>query len=479
MKKTKLTLKIISLTLAVVFPFLLIFSVGFLTKPEYDESFVGILDEKLDKLYSTDEEKIIIIGCSSAAFGYNSEIMEKYLDMPVINMGIYAALGTKLMLDLSKDAIGEGDIVIVAPELDRQTLSLYFDPDTALRALDGSPRYLFDIPKEHRASLLGASFEFASEKLSYKLLGAPSFDGIYSAKSFNERGDIGVYRAENTMFDYYDPNVKIRLNGDIIEEEFIDYLNEYAEYCDSVGASIYFEFCPMNRLGFDEDSDEESARTEFENQLREMLDFPIIASSIEDYVYHEGYFYDSNLHLNSIGVINHTLNVTRDLLLELGINKAITDATPPPPPLPEKDVRYFGEDKNAVCFKYEKMQNGAYMIVGVKEEYLDEKTLTVPLGYQDYKVTKIAPNAFLGSSVETLIVTADTNLRAFENGAFAGAGSLKALYMYYSDCNDIEPPRDFNGVNAQFRVYVPQNSEYETDAYGWGDVGLNFEYIYD
>ena len=479
MRKTKLTIKIISLTLAVIFPFLLIFSVVFFTEPEYDDSFVGILDEKLDRLYGTEGEKIVIIGCSSAAFGYDSEIIEKYLERPVINMGIYAALGTKLMLDLSKDAIGEGDIVIIAPELDSQTLSLYFDPDTALRALDGSPRYLFDIPKEHRASLLGASFEFASEKLSYKLSAAPSFDGIYSSKSFNERGDIGVYRAENTMFDYYDSNVKIRLNADIIEDEFIDYLNEYAGYCASVGASIYFEFCPMNRLGFDGDSKDASARLDFERQLRKMLDFPVIASSIEDYVYNEGYFYDSNLHLNSAGVINHTLNVTRDLLLELGINKAITDLTPPPPQLPEKDVRYFGDDENSVYFNYEKMQDGAYTIVGVKEEYLDEKTLTVPLGYQDYKVTKIAANAFVGSSVETLIVTADTNLRAFDNGAFDGAGSLKALYMYYSNCNEIEPPRDFNGVNEQFKVYVPENSEYETDAYGWGDVGLDFEYIYD
>ena len=179
----KLSIKIVSLTLVAIFPILLLFSVAFLTKSEFDESFVGALDDKLDRLYSIEEEKIVIIGGSSAAFGYDSEIIENHLDMPVVNMGLYAALGTKLMLDLSRDAIREGDIVIIAPELDAQTLSLYFNASTTLKALDSSRHYLRSIPSEHRASLLGASFEFASEKLSYKIFGAPEFDGIYSSKS--------------------------------------------------------------------------------------------------------------------------------------------------------------------------------------------------------------------------------------------------------------------------------------------------------
>ena len=475
----KLGIKIVSLTLAVLMPLIILFSVAFIAKSEYDESFVASLDDKLERLYSIDEKKVVIIGCSSAAFGYDSSIIEKYLGMPVVNMGIYAALGTKVMLDLSKDAIGEGDIVIVAPEMDRQTMSLYFSAGTTLRALDGSHEYLLNIPKENRASLLGASFGFASEKLSYKVFGSPEFEGMYNSKSFNELGDIGVHRAENVMFDYYDPNVRIRVNEDIVSPDFIEYINDYSRYCSSVGANLYFEFCPMNRLGFDDDSNTAEARREFFEFLDGALDFPIIASDIEDYVYDEGYFYDSNLHLNSAGVVKHTVNVTRDLLLELGIAKAVTEEIPDVPSLPERDVRFFGEDENAQFFKYEKMSNGAYVIVGVKEEYLSERTLTVPLGYEGYKVVAIGKGALRGSSAETLIVTDDTNVRIFENGAFSGAGSLKQLYMYYPECADINPPDDFTGTADGFRVHIPAKSGYETDAYGWGDLGLRFEYIYD
>ena len=42
--------------------------------------------------------------------------------MPVVNFGLYANLGTKLMLDLSRSGIGAGDVIVVAPEMNEQTL---------------------------------------------------------------------------------------------------------------------------------------------------------------------------------------------------------------------------------------------------------------------------------------------------------------------------------------------------------------------
>ena len=478
MSKKKLTVKIIALTLLAVLPFLSVFSVAFLLPSQFDESFVGVLDEKLERLSSIEEEKIVIIGGSSAAFGYDSSIIEKYLEMPVVNLGLYAALGTKLMLDLSRDAISEGDIVIIAPELDRQTLSLYFSASTTLRALDGSPEYLLDIPSEHRTSLLGASWSFAAEKFNYMLFGSPEYDGIYSSKSFNQYGDIEAYRKENLMQEYFDPNLKVELDKDIVDRDFLSYLNDYIAYCKSVGAEVYFEFCPINRLGISSESIDEEKRYEFETYIRENVDCTVIASSIEDYIYDEGYFYDSNFHLNSAGAIKHTVNVTKDILLELGIPKAVTEEVPEPPSLPEQDVRFFEEDENSVCFRYEKMASGAYMIVGVAEEYLTEKTLTVPLGYNGYKVAAIGARAFLGSSVERLILTQDTNIRHFANGAFLDAENLSSMWIYYPEEEDIVPPLDFVGTDTDFKVFIPANSNYK-NGYFWGKRGLSFEYIFD
>ena len=234
----------------------------------------------------------------------------------------------------------------------------------------------------------------------------------------------------------------------------------------------------MNRLGLNESSESEAERYAFEEYLRENIDCTLIAASIEDYIYEEGYFYDSNFHLNSAGAVKHTVNVTRDILLELGIPRAVDEKIPEPPPLPEMDVRFFGEDENSEIFKYEKMANGAYMIVGVADKYLSEKTLTIPLGYDGYKVLAIGPSAFAGSSAERLIITEDTNIRHFANGAFLGAKNLKEMYIYYPTEEDISPPLDFVGVAQDFKVFIPLGSGY-TNGYFWSERNLTFEYIFN
>lgn len=476
MRKFKLTLKIVTAILLIISPFLILFSVAFLSSAEFSESFVGALDDKLDRLYSIEGEKVVIIGGSSAAFGLDSSLIEKYLDKPVVNMGLYAALGTKVMLDLSRDAIGKGDIIILAPELDAQTLSLYFSPSTTLRALDGSPEYLLSLPSEHRMSLLAESWGFAAEKLSYKLFGGASYEGIYRADSFNELGDIKAHRAQNIMSEYYDREHTVDLDTDILAPDFISYLNEYIAYARSVGAKVYFEFCPINSLGLSGGSQSEAMRAEFEQYLRESLDCTVIAASIEDYIYKAEYFYDTNFHLNSDGAVMHTVNLLRDLLLELEMPISVTEEVPPPPPLPEFEVRYFGEDENAECFIYEKKANGSYKIVGVAPSHLSDTELTVPLGYNGYKVTEIGRGAFLDSAVRRLTVSADTNLTFFESGAFIGADSLSALYIYYPYEEDIAPPPSFEGVASDFKVYIPSDSSYRSGYY-WSQCGARFEYI--
>ena len=121
----KKSLVIIAAILVIVIPVGILFGMLFMLPPQYSNTFVGELDEKYNRLMEIDEPKIIVVGGSSVAFGLESEIIEEYTGMPVVNFGLYAALGTKVMLDLSKDGINEGDIVVLAPELDPQTMSMY------------------------------------------------------------------------------------------------------------------------------------------------------------------------------------------------------------------------------------------------------------------------------------------------------------------------------------------------------------------
>ena len=126
-----MAVKITAAILIIFLPIVLLLGYAFSIPAQYTNTFVGELDDKFERLTSIDEPKLVVVGGSSVAFGLESEILEKYVGMPVVNFGLYAALGTKVMLDLSKAGINEGDVVVLAPELDalREKIKPYIEQD--------------------------------------------------------------------------------------------------------------------------------------------------------------------------------------------------------------------------------------------------------------------------------------------------------------------------------------------------------------
>lgn len=470
----------------VISPFTAALAVCAATPAQYGNTFVGVLDEKYERLNSIEEDKIVIVGGSSVAFGINSELIEKYTGIPAVNFGLYAALGTKLMLDLSRSAIDKGDIVIIAPEMNSETLSLYFNSNSTLQAVDGNYSMLSKLPFDNLFSVIGASWNFAAEKLGYIESGSPpSPSGVYSSSSFNEYGDISYRRKENVMPYYYDPNSPITLDETIVSKDFLDYINEYVAFCRLRGAEVYFSWCPMNELALT-NSESDGSVSAFQRYIKENLDCKLI-SEIENYILEPGYFYDTNFHLNDSGMLRHSVNLTKDILLELGIPKLVEAPDDEElsdqglivvtkPELPGADLRYFEEDENAKYFEFRQNENGSYEIIGLSEEGLLQKSLTIPNGYNSYVVSSVAEAAFSGGALEELIIPAGTKLKIFKNGSFRGASSLGRLVIYHSEAQDILPPESFSGVKAGFTVFIPEGSNYEFDYY-WSERGLAFERI--
>ena len=666
MKKLNLTVKITAAILAILLPFLPLALIAFVLPGQYGHTFVGILDEKLDRLESIEGEKIVVVGGSSVAFGLDSKLFEEKTGTPVVNFGLYAALGTKLMLDLSLPNIKAGDTVVIAPEMDAQTLSLYFNAGTTLRALDGNLSYIFDIPSEHYSSLLGQSFDFALEKLEYMIDGAPTASGVYTSDSFNEYGDVVYPRPDNKMQGGVNENEMITLDESIVSADFLEYLNAYITECEARGASVYFSFCPMNSLAF-ESADYLTEAREFSDYLSSVIECELI-SDVSDYIMDSAYFYDTNFHLNDTGATRRTILLANDILKARGedyeenpelptvpgtepelppvtcthrdadddlkcdyCGTKFTDGKEPTadepttddPEIPEdsppttdepttddpttddpedsppttddpatddpttddpttddptvddpatddpttddpttddptvdepecphddydedgicdwcleciahadtdRDHRcdicfadytadctkhtdddrdhlcdYCSEectvtcvdhifelgtgncdycglpmptDENAVHFEYELARDGTYAIVSVREESKSLTELTIPLWYQGVRVTQVGADAFVGSAVNKLTVTADTSLRIFKDGAFASASNLSELVMLYPYAEELLPPRNFVGVDSDFKVYVTSDSSYVYDYY-WSERGLDFEFI--
>lgn len=481
MKKVTKVLLAFLVFLIIVAPFAMVTVSAFIIPPQYSNTFVGVLDEKLERLTSITEDKIVVVGGSSVAFGIDSEFMEQELGRPVVNFGLYAALGTKLMLDLSRAGINEGDIVILAPELDAQTLSLYFSSENTLNAIDDDPSMLKYIPSEHYLSLLGGSWRFATDKLEYWLNGsAPDPKGIYSSDSFNEYLDIksGI-RPENVMRRYYDPNSIIDLSPSIASADFLDYVNDYIAWCESKGATVFFTWCPINEAALKDDTDNVKL-SRFSHFIEENIDCEVISSLLDNYygpIMDKAYFYDSNFHLNDAGVMRRCINLVNDIHLAIGDGEYCTAELPSPPPLPEVVIRYDGFDENEKYFTYELDLSGA-RLTGLTEEGKAMTSITIPVGIDGYIVSEIGADVFKSSAVKTLIIPENSKCQTIGNGAFDGSAITK-LYILKAYDNPgapgalITPPASFPPLSSGFRVYVPNVDDYKS-GYHWRNV-LNLD----
>ena len=479
MKKVKTILLSLLAIVAILLPFFSVLGVVILTPPQYSDTFVGVLDEKYERLHSIEEEKIVVVGGSSVAFGLDSVALESYTGMPVVNFGLYAALGTKLMLDLSDSGINKGDIVILAPELDPQTLSMYFNSRTTLEAIDDNYKMMLDIGVDNWFNLFGGMWSFAGEKLKRAASDTPmTLDPVYRAENINEYGDFAMPRPENTMAKWYDPNTPVELTTDALGadfDEFCDYLNKYIARLKLKGATVYFSYCPINEMALTENTTD-AAKAQFVQYLKDKINCEFI-SEIDDYILDAGYFFDTNFHLNDAGVTVRTGRLAKDLIArdELDIVGIPIAAEPAAPTLPGYEILYMGdEDPNAKHFTYGLIADGAYagayVITGLSELGKTQTELTIPVGADGLKVISVAANAFVGGNVKRLNVTEDTNLKLFENGSFADSG-IEAMYFYTTEFPYIAPPADFYGVSLDFVLHIPVGMNV-SGLYEWSQRGL-------
>ena len=328
--------RIVATALAVILAEQVFFLIcGFGLPVQFGDTFMGELKSKYERLKETSGKRIVLVGGSGVAFDCDSTLMDDFFpSYEIVNFGMYAGLGTKAVMDLSENYIHEGDIVILSPEQSRQTLSDYFNGEYMWQAADGAFGMLRDLKSENFEAMLGNFPRFALEKLNYVMKGQkPQTDSIYQKKSFNTYGDIELDTCrENILPNGYDVNQKVRFTEDVVQPEFMDYMNDWAKRLEKKGAVVWYRYCPVNKLSV-EDMDDLAAYDVF---LRQKLDFPVIGNP-ENSLMEAEWFFDTNFHLNQPGKEVNTVQLIRDMKAMLGDDRAVTVE------LPEKPHRTWGE----------------------------------------------------------------------------------------------------------------------------------------
>ena len=455
--------------LAALLPFLILAAIGLSIEPQFKNTFLGALADKFHRLEIIGKPKIVIVGGSSTAFGLNSDLLSEELGMPVVNFGLYATLGTKLMLDLSRPVLKSGDIVVLAPELDRQTLSLYFNAESAWQAFDSDMSMLRHTRFENYGALAGNFWDYALSKLKYGRLGGLDPDGVYSRSSFDVNGDIIYSRPHNIMPLGYSPNHPIDLDPSILDGDFAGYVNEFVRFAKGKGATVYFDFPPMNRLGVVQYGDS-AAIYEFYLHLAKNLDCEIIGD-ITAYILDEGYFYDSNYHLNDSGVLVRTALLAEDIRRALGIAVPVSIKRPPPPGMPEGETLSNGandaSDAYSEYFLYGPYAGGL-VVTGVSEAGKSLGELTIPRVAGGKAVLAIGERAFAGCGALAKLTIGD-NIAQIYDYAFEGCGRLEMLVLEISDPSRVAVGDNLLGGADSCRIYLSREAfgNFAAD-YFWG-----------
>lgn len=396
---------------------LLFFAFGL--PPQYGDTFLGALKGKCEALETVPGKRIVVIGGSGAAFGLRCDLMEDAIPgYSAVNFGMYAGLGTAVMLDLALPRLHTGDIVIFSPEQSEQTLSTYLGGVYFLQGAEEKPELLLDLRWEDFGSVLADLPEFAAQKVRFFRDGTPSGEGVYARSSFNRRGDIDYPdRTCNRMNGAWDRNMPITFDTQYPRNDLIERINEFTKKCEKRGIRVFYRFCPMNAAAV---TNPEMGEV-YQTWLAGELDCPVLGTAADSILDPE-WFYDSNFHLNSAGAVANTACLTRQLQEALGIC-AGQIPVPEKPTLPLVQTA-AGDSADADAFRYAQ-EEGGVMITAMTVQL---QSVTVPTHWQGQPVLGFTAETFSGNTrIEQ--ITLQENITQIPDGAFRGCTNLKRICM--------------------------------------------------
>ena len=427
--KTKKWLILVLFILIVIIPFITIPVAILSTGTQYKDTYYAALSKQYDRLNSINEEKVILVGGSNICFGMDSELFEELYGKPMVSFGLYGSFGVKVMMDLSKTNINKGDIVILAPEISTQALSLYFGAESMLKATESRRDILLHIDRDNIKDLVGASYEYALQKIKNQK-NNEEFDlsGIYRNSTINSYGEIDktIFPREGNVLPTGYISEDVSYDYTRIDSSFIDYVNEYNKYIKERGATLYYSFSPVNERAVNKETIRNDTY-DYYDYLVYSLDCEVISDPY-DYIYDYRYFYDTNFHLNDAGVVLRTTQLVRDLKLVEG-NTTPTKVTLPDPPEPivkQSNIDFTLDYTDSNLFEYEEIENGKLELIGVKEEAKSLESIILPVIHNDKYVVSIRSGAL--SNLDNLkSVTVPVGYTSVDNGVFSGSMNLKEI----------------------------------------------------
>ena len=277
---------------------------------QYNQNYQAAFLDKIERLKSIDEPKIILVGNSNLSFGIDSQKLQDSMGMPVVNLGLHGGLGNAFHRNMAKYNIRKDDIVVLCQ-------TSYGDDDDdeihdytlAWITIDNHLEYLGIFRPEDYAGLLSSYPTYLKKALYLRIShkGNLDYGGSYSRNAFNKYGDVIVKPAISQLdfsrseYNYPPPTVS---------DQQAAAINDYNRYVASHGAELVIASYPI--LFSDYSVYTKDDIIAFQKELEEKTDCDLI-SDFTDYLFPCELFYNTNAHLTEEGTAIRTELLISDL----------------------------------------------------------------------------------------------------------------------------------------------------------------------
>lgn len=282
----------------------------FLVPLPYNHDLAAIMNKR-DLLKDGLRNRVIFVGGSGIYSALDSELIERRLDRPVRNVGLWAGFGITAVLREIRPYLRPGDVVVLIPEY-----GMIYDDH-----LDASRKWIFTLsPIRNFAALYGGSLasvrSFALDFISlirYKVEAIP-----YAVREAVRLRDPGIFTTEGYVdyrkfFNAYGDSYRIfptAASPDRIAHRNEDYfslasyreqslvnVNEFCRDERSRGVQTLLVFPAYPREEYEQFQD---GLRQYEHRLRSELACPILGTP-QDFLYPYGLFTDTIHHLGIEG----------------------------------------------------------------------------------------------------------------------------------------------------------------------------------
>lgn len=325
------------------------------TAPRYAASYDGGYRVKWDRLMrgvASGKKMIVFVSGSSSLHGISTEYLEKLLDEEyfVVEYGTIRTTNNMVYMEAIANFVGEGDIVVYAPE---NSIYQFGCPELSwklFRDLESSQNVWRYIDVRNYENLFGAFAEYQTDKDNGRWTKSknsytdhPSyFDRNGDFQNAEHKGYCLGYGSTNHGYFTVTLNDKVNTTTTVTQQISLDNPDQWIDigtYASDVrrilgkvtdaGATVYFGFCPVNENALTANARTPEQQAAFDALIAQTFGFELLGSC-SDHLYDWIYMYKgsdgSDFHLNDYGRAINTYKVYTELCDKLGITPVAAKA---------------------------------------------------------------------------------------------------------------------------------------------------------